>query len=90
MRGGDGKTKPGIHTGGIGAHRRFNKFAQLSKVNNTLKDRVHLSPVVTQQRAVQIHIFPPGKLGVKARAQLQQGSDLTIERHAPLGRAQHA
>ena len=76
------EAQPRDHAAGIVFHRHIDKIPQFGKVDDVLEMFLHVGAVMAEHRTVQKDVLPRGQVEIKARAQLDQGRDLTVDGHA--------
>jgi len=83
--GGDGKAEANVHARGIVLDGHVDKHVQLGKVDDVIHLATDLVVGQAQDRAVQIDVLPAGEVGMKARPQLQEGTQPAVDLHKPGG-----
>ena len=86
----NGKAETRHHAGGIVLHGGVHKVLQFGKLDDLVKPLGHIRAAVAEDRAVEIDVLARGKVGVKARAELDEGSNAPAGLHRALGRLQNA
>ena len=82
---GHGEGKPQVHAGGVALDRRIHEFLDFGKRDNFVKAALDFGLLHTQNRAVQVDVLAPGKLGMKARSYFQEGADASVDAYAAAG-----
>ena len=77
--GGNGECQFHEHAAGIALDRRVDKVADLGELNNFRHLGVNFGAGHTQNRAVQVDVFPARHLGVEAGADLEHRGDAAIQ-----------
>ena len=86
----NGEAEPRHHAGRKVFHGGVRKVLQFGKLDDLVEPRGHIGAAVAEDRAVEINVLARGKVGVKARAELDEGSDAPVGFHRALGRLQNA
>ena len=73
------------HAARIALNRRIEKLLDFRKSHDLIQLAPHLLPGHAQNRPVEISIFPPGQVGMKTRAHLQQAGDAAFDLDEPAG-----
>ena len=76
---GDGEGKPDIHAAGVALDRRVNEFFDSGKSDDFIEFSANLGPSHAQDGAIKENILSSGQLGVKARANLEQAGDASLD-----------
>ena len=87
---GQRKGKADEHTGGIGLHGLVHEIPDVREVQDVLHFCVHLLPGEAHHGPVHVDVLYTGVVGIEARAQLQQGGDVSVHLHRSGGGAQDA
>src|SRR6266853_3771987 len=69
-----GKGEANIHPGGVVLYRCVEKAFDFGEGDDLIELGPYLRSVHPEDRAIQVNIFPPRELGMKPRADLEQGS----------------
>ena len=85
MRGGHAKGQPHLHAATVHAHGLVNVVANFGKGFNLGHQAGNLFYAVAQQLPGHKGVLPPGKVGVKAHAQFEQGGHAAADVHAASG-----
>ena len=78
---GDSEGQAHLHAAGVVFELLVYEALQLGEAHDVVEFRVNLLACQAEHRRVQIHIVPPGKLWVKADAQLQKRRNPPVDRH---------
>src|SRR4051794_801852 len=79
----DRKCQAHIHPTRIALYRRVEEAFHLGKCNNLIKLSRDLSSGHSENRTVQINVFPSRELGVETRADLEQARHPAAQDRAP-------
>ena len=77
--GGDGERDACDHAGGEVLHGHVHEIGQLGEVDDLLEVRVDELLGVAEESAVEVDVLAGGEFEVKARAELDQGRDITAD-----------
>src|SRR5215831_1772402 len=78
----DGKRQSHVHPRREVLDRRLQEIGELTEFDDRVVVPVDLAPAESEQSPVQIHVLPPGVLGMEARTKFQQRRDTAADLNA--------
>ena len=78
---GDGEPQPHVHARGVGLDRGVDEVLELGELDDLVETPVDLAAGHAQHDTVDEHVLAPADLGMKARAELDQSRDPSVDAH---------
>ena len=82
----DRKPQPHRHPGRVRPHRAVDRVLELRERDDLVEPLADARSGEPLQCAVQLHVLPPGEVGMEARTELEQRADPSAGRDTPGGR----